>query len=134
MTVIASCTAHIPIISILSTTSNCYIFSRLSFQIFCLIPINSYIFNKLESIHKTFIIFRNISSHLQWTVHSYIKSQLTCQSCTCMRLIIRIHLTAIRFKNSRSIIHRTTNKTSKRQNCCMIYIVSTKRFIFSSAS
>ena len=124
MTVIASCTAHIPIISILSTTSNCYIFSRLSFQIFCLIPINSYIFNKLESIHKTFIIFRNISSHLQWTVHSYIQCQLAGDSRANLRVISRIHFVAMCFEDPRSIIHRSSNQTGEWKNCSMVYFVA----------
>lgn len=49
-------------------------------------------------------------------------------------IIRRVHLVAMCFKDARSVIHRTSNQSGKRKYGSMINIISTKRFIFCSAS
>ena len=130
MTVISCRTSYVPVSSTFGTTGNRHILTRFCFQILRFIPVDSHILNELERVHETFIIFRYIGSHLQRAVHRDIKCQLTCQGSTCMLFVIRIHLAAVRFKNTRSIIHRTTNQTCKRKNSRMVHIISAKRFVF----
>ena len=124
MSLFSGSATYIPVIRSFGTTGYRDIFSWLRFQILTFIPINSYILDKLEGIHETLIIFRNISGHLQWTVHSYIQCQLAGDSRANLRVISRIHFVAMCFEDPRSIIHRSSNQTGEWKNCSMVYFVA----------
>ena len=74
------------------------------------------------------VILREIGSHLQWTVHRYIKCQLTADGRVAMRTIGAIH-----FKDTRCIIHRTTLQTGERQDGGMSRFGTSESLIFSTA-
>ena len=109
----------------------CNIITRFGFQIFAVIPVQSYIFNKLESIRITLITFRQIGSHLQRTVHCYVKGQLFRQSST-YNAMLPFQKRNSRVENTRCIIHRAADLTSEWKQSSMKRFIAGKSFIFRS--
>ena len=73
-----------PVIRTLCLAGSGDILHWFSLQIDRLVPIYSHILDKLEGIHVLLVILREIGSHLQWTVHRYIKCQLTADGRVAM--------------------------------------------------
>ena len=97
-----------------------------------MVPVDCHILDKLEGIGVFLIILIQVGSHLQRTVHGNIKCQLFHQCSTQFGLIRAIYR-QITFKNTRSIIHRTTHQTGKRQDGLVIRTDTVERLKFGTA-
>ena len=128
------CTTNKPLVFALSLAGNGNILTRLSLKITTLIPVDSYILDKLEGICILLIVLWDISCHLQWTVHRNIQCQLTSQGRVDMMMLTWINLVHIALQDTRGIIHRTTLQTSERQYSGMESLVACERLILCTTS
>ena len=111
----------------------CYsdVVGRLCLQIFGIVPVYCHVADELEGIVKLLIIFRQVSSHLQWTVHGHIESQLPHKSRMDEVGIVAPGV-QLCLKYTRCVIHRTTLQTGKRNDDGMVGSASAERLIFRS--
>src|SRR5574344_1906680 len=104
MTVLITLTTDKPVIGTLCFTGYRDVISRFSLQVLGLIPVACHILDELEGVGILLIVFRQIGCHLEWTVHSKIKCQLTYQCGTYIRCIVAPDRKSTRLNSSHQII------------------------------
>ena len=113
MSVLAGSTAHEPVVGAFGLSGCHNIATRFRLQVFGIVPIHSHILDELEGIHMLLIIFYHVCSHLQRAVHCDIKCQLTGQGRVHMVGIVGIVLAHVHLEDARSVVHRTSLKSSE---------------------
>ena len=133
MTVFAGGATYIPVVGSFCFAGNGDVCARFGFQVVGLVPVDGYVFDKLEGVHESFVVFGDVGCHLQWAVHGDIQCQLASDGGAYLRVVCRIHLVAVRFEDAWCVVHRSAHQTGERQDGGVIYLVAAEGFIFGSA-
>ena len=83
MAILVALASDKPVVGTLRLTGYGDIVARLSFQIARVVPVDSYIADKLEGIIELLVVLRQVSSHLQGRIHGQVQGQRTSQRDTC---------------------------------------------------
>ena len=79
MTVFIAFSTDEPVVCSLGFSCHGDIVAGLCFKVFGVVPVACHVANELEGIVEAFVVFRQVGSHLQRTVHREIECELSAE-------------------------------------------------------
>ncbi len=125
MSVGIALTTEIPVTGLLGLARHSDVFSGFGLEIFRIVPVKRHVSDKLEGIVVLGIVFRQISSHGQWTVHDHVESELSHECGVDIHvLLVRIPGTDLGLKDAGCVVHRTTLQARKGKNDRVVGLIA----------